>query len=59
MRSKNFQPEPVKRELAGTTLVVCISVCMCVYVCVCACFPFSGKEEVDVEGGTPGGGSLI
>ena len=55
MRSKNFQPEPVKRELAGTTLVVLISVCMCVYVCVCACFLFSGKEKVDVEGDTPGG----
>ena len=39
MRSINSQPKPVKRELAGTTLVVCLSVvsirvCMCVSVCV-------------------------
>ena len=45
MRSINSQPKPVKRELAGTTLVVClsvvpirvcmwVSVCMCVYACV-------------------------
>ena len=30
--------------------------CVCVCMCVCVRVFFSGKEEVDVEGDTPGGG---